>query len=412
MIDRSIGRSLPSIHRHRLTPTGISAFISALAPQRIPPVRVSLRLPEPSMRHHNSARVDFSTLFAARHPSAFNNDLFDPLRANTRQNPTSSGQGFSGLKRSLSDLSLCSDSSNASSVTSYQHKHLTRAWDNFWAKHIVAPNNHVRRHIVMAKAFKDCIAKMHEHVDQSADPQLARRLSKLYADCLNQYKNTDSYKETDDLTRLEADLFHTLHNLRFNIFLGGGPWNSAISDCAGVLGNNEASMLQAIETANSHEDLDNALQDWFDDAVELNRTFRIPDYNRARQDLRDNIQEIALPTPPAPREPLEDRKDLLKGLILSFYDSLTCDISEAGNTDLRRWQNKVLPTLHGQFLDLKKTPDLDQYEKTLTAFIRIDEAGAKILGINLDDLSASAPNSESLQKFQHAITAPKNSGSA
>lgn len=417
MLDRTLNKSLPKFQPSRLVNSrSPSPLLTAIGRHR---GSVTLGRNTPSalltMRPSGNIRINLRALNAASgrlpEPVASTESTSlpepasptSPARKRTRGAQWESGDGFSALARSSSILSAASDSSSSGS---YRTKHLNRVWDNFWANHINAPSDFARRHIVMTKAYKNCIAEMHEYVESASDPDLKTRLCKLYADKLNEYKGTNSYSETDDLIKLETDLFHTLHNLRFNIFLGDSAWNSAVSDCATILQNNEEEALTAIENAEDHEQLDKTIQSWFDTAVDFSKTFRIPRYDQARQDLRETIRSITIPSTPIVHEPLEERKSLLKGLLMSFYDSLTCDISEASHTPLRQWQNKVLPALHGQFLDLQKDPDLDQYEKTLNTFLSIDKAGASILGINLADLDATSPVPESLALFQGAITAP------
>lgn len=318
-----------------------------------------------------------------------------------------SGRGFASLDSSFSSFG---ESSDQEGPAPKRRKHLSRTWDNFWVTHISPPANYARRHIVMAKAYKNCMIKMREHVDAATDQNLKRQLCQLYANCLNDYTQTQRYSETTDLTLLETDLFHVLHNLRFNIFLGDSSWNSAISDGATILNNGEQSTRSAIARANTHTELDAVIRNWLNNYVDFSKSFKIPAYANARAEIRDNI--YAMVEPSSSKEtrdedtPLSDRKALFTALVISLYDSLTCDLSEAQHPALRHWQNRVLPQLHGAFMDLQTQPDLARYAQVLTQFLKIDQAGAKVLNIPLNDLDANNPVTESVAAFQEAISAP------
>lgn len=408
MIDRSLSTFVSPLQPNRFVSQRALPALAQLADPSQTGIPLSRSTPAtaPSMRAYTTQpSLPWGTVQAAKNvlPESTSSH---PMRTRSSSGAWRSGQGFAAL---MSSTSTISDSSDAESTGTYKDKHLSRAWDNFWSTHITAPENFARRHIVMTKTYKNCIAAMHRFADEADGDSLKQNLGKLYARCLNAYKGTNSYSETDDLIKLETDLFHTLHNLRFNIFLGDSFWNSAISDGATMLMNGEQEYIRLIDAANSHEGLDQVMQTWFDDCVDFSKKFRLPDYDQARQELRDNIRNIALPASPHHDEPVAARKESLKGLLLSFYDSLTCDISEASHEGLRKWQNRVLPALHGEFLDLQTHPDLKRYETALTNFLSIDQAGAKILGIDLKDLDAITPVLDSVSKFKAAITAPTTS---
>jgi hypothetical protein len=360
------------------------------------------------MRHPCTQGPSLTALSLTKKAGALQERPGNGKRLRKNDNGWQRGEGFANLTPSSSSISGCSDIDTRSNRSD---KHLSRAWDKFWATHISAPSDYSRRHIVMTKVFKNCLSAMRHHALDSTDHNLERNLRKLYADCLNNYEGTDQHSESDDLISLETDLFHTFHNLRFNIFLGDSVWNSAMSDSATVLKNAEDQVLADIASATDPIALDNLIHQWFDNCVDFDKKFKNAEYERARKAIRDNIQEMLFPTAPAThghQQPLSEKKDFYKVCVISFYDSLTCDPSEAQHPALRKWQNSKLPALHGAFLDLQKHPDLDRYATCLKAFMSIDQDGANILGLDLKDLSADTPNPDSVQRFQDAITAERD----
>jgi len=270
-----------------------------------------------------------------------------------------------------------------------------KKWDDFWSKVIKIDGSQTRRHIIMSSTFKKAIRSLKEHSQKNS---LKKELQVLYADLLGKYYGCALTEKS--LPDLEGLMFHALHNLRFNIFIGCKNWNMGISDGLRKIEETEKETLLNLEKATTLHEVKERIKDWYNQNVLMQQSFNDASYQNVRIEIQDMI-ELMTHFDPKSRL-LNDVKKDLGERILSIADSLKVDLSQAKNDEIRKWQNSALPSLHGHLTELTENPNIDKARDIFRQALETNQKGAHVLGINLSQLEAH--ETKTIAFFQDAIT--------
>ena len=272
---------------------------------------------------------------------------------------------------------------------------MKRQWDVFWSQAIQIDGSQARRHILMVSNFKKAIVALKDYCQKN---NLKKDIHQLYAQLLNQYYG-DNFNEKD-MQYLENLMFYTLHNLKFNIFIGNRHWNGGINDTLSCIKNTEDSLLTSIKESKTMKELKRHISNWQNKGILIKKEYKDDNYKNIRIEIQDMI--LSMTSFDVSHLSLDIVKKDLTERIQSIIDSLALDLSQAKNDNVRKWQNSVFPKLHSNLAELIEKPSLDKAETIFRDILKTNENGAHCLGINLCELEKDETGT--IHFFQNAIT--------
>jgi hypothetical protein len=270
-----------------------------------------------------------------------------------------------------------------------------KKWDDFWSKAIKIEGDQTRRHIIMSSTFKKSIRSLQAYAQQN---NLKKELQILYAALLGEYYGCELTEKK--LSYLESLMFYTLHNLRFNIFIGCKNWNMSISDALLKIEETEEQTLLQLEKATHTNEINTLIKNWYHQNVLIQQSFKDQQYQNIRIEIQDMIQSMTHFE--SKNIPIDDLKKDLKERITAITDSLKVDLSQAKNDDIRKWQNSALPLIYSHLTALIEDPDLHKAGDVFKQALQTNQNGALALGISLSQLEAF--EEKTVQFFKEAIT--------
>ncbi len=250
-------------------------------------------------------------------------------------------------------------------------------WDNAWKKIHPAPGNH-RRHILMSRVMRSALYAATDSA--SKNPKNFKKAAASYERLLRLPPNTIHTQE--NLRLAEEKIASRMHNHKFNIYLGQGPWDSSIATVAQACHGQEAKTLINIRNANNSKQVAQVMNNW---SIKIKGKSARPPHRREIVAVADKMVQDVLGDQSLT---LEEKKEEMAQIVTMLHDTSATDISDAANPVLKKVQNAKLIPIQSAFLQAIEQPDIDRFEAAATSFLITEIEMAKSFDIDLQKVNA------------------------
>lgn len=289
-----------------------------------------------------------------------------------------------------------------------------RQFTSFWKKQIVTKSSDNRRHIPLVANMKAMLTACYETAHDN------QQLPALRAILINFNLHLSGEEPKLDIEATVKSTLKNLSNLRSHIFLGHKYTNMIIGSLSDVLLMQEPKVFSEIDKAKNSRQVQKIVEDWYElinkqstdknscSVINKETLPRDATYPRRSQHAMCQLADIVSCLTAVNYPSLADFKAEAKSLLRNIRDSYATDISDAGDDDVRKWQNAHWLPCSREIVNLTQLPSIAGLKKLLEHIITLENDFSQLMSDKLNDQGFQTTPEQLLMKSPEFLRQTEN----